>query len=330
VGTEGTTKQLGLSNPSPAQTGRWPQLPAFPMHRRLRMAAILLLAFLGTTAAQADSSTEIIEHTDAAHQQRVFGLREIPRQCDSNAYSRTACWEIYPTAWQALNKSKKGISLTINIWETGDPRYFTSADLEIVIDTRVFKLMGVHFQPGSHSYEGTTATLNDYRLVQMLAHGNEERFTASVTPEIQVKLTAEMLAAINAILDKYSSLDSPGSRLEQVDARLDGLTQEMSNYSKQWPKLEIGDNGCTRENCLVQRKKLLAAMLECGESTGVLLDEKIALLAADPQGIGVAEERNKTLAKRQQLTEEIGDAKRKMSETDKKLGRLRPTRTAAP
>src|SRR5665213_138927 len=112
---------------------------------------------------------------------------------------------------------RKGISLNVNIWQSDASRYVTNADLELIIDSQVYELKKVNFQLGAHNYEGATATLNDYRLVQMIAHGNDEWFTANVTPKIRVKLTPEMLLAINAIMERYNSLESPGSRPEQVD-----------------------------------------------------------------------------------------------------------------
>jgi hypothetical protein len=204
------------------------------------------------TAAWADQPPEIIEHTNQPLQQTVYGLRQIPQECTGKGTTHYVCWEVYPTAWQAWNKSRKGINLVIKLWVNNAQPAFTDCDMEVLIDRTISPIKAVHFQPGSHPFEGSTATLKDYELVRILALANNAAFSADAKPRLVMKVTLEMIRAIYAVYDRYKSLDAPGGRLEQLNAKLSDLTQKMRDYNAQFAL--ASNQHCTTEVCLNQSK----------------------------------------------------------------------------
>jgi hypothetical protein len=185
------------------------------------------------------------------------------------------------------------------------------------IDGTASRIKGVHFQPGSHFYEGATATVNDYDLVRTLALANDVVLAADVTPRIQIALTPEMQRSIYAVYSKYNSLEAPGSRLEQLNAKLNDLVKRMRDANDQYPQVNAQD--CTTVACLNKSRSVLTSMLSLSQSVGLVLDEKIAFLTANPQGMGAEQEKNRAIESRAQLNEAIKNAKASLEDIDKKL-----------
>jgi hypothetical protein len=275
------------------------------------------IAAWGGAPPETEARPQVTEHISKELQQKVYVLDLIPRQCTGKGTSEYSCWEVYPTAWQALDKSRKGISLVIHLWVNEGPPPFKDCDLEMFIDGAASKIKGVHFQPGSHFYEGATVAVNDYDLVRTLALANDVVLAADVTPRIQITLTPEMQRAIYAVYSKYNSLEAPGSRLEQLNAKLSDLVKRMRDANNQYPQVSAQD--CTTVACLNKSRSVLTSMLSLSQSVGLVLDEKIAFLTANPQGMGAEQEKNRAIESRAQLNEAIKNAKASLEDLDKKL-----------
>jgi len=253
--------------------------------------------------------------------QKVYVLEPIPRQCTGKGTDEYSCWEIYPTAWEALDLSHKGIRLTIHLWVNDGPPPFKDCDLETLIDGETTTIKDVHFQPGSHFFEGATATLDDYELVRMLALANDAAVAADVKPSVQIALTSETLKAIYAIYNKYNSLEAPGSRIEQLNAKLNDLVKQMRDANDQFPQGSLQD--CKTVACLDKTRSALTSMLSLSQSFGLVLDEKIAYLIANPQGVGAEQEKNRAIESRTELNEAIQNAKVSLDDVNKKLASAR-------
>ena len=311
--------ESGLSSALAARSWRIPRL------RRacLRLAAVLAILYAGAIAAwggappEIGAAPQVTEHISKELQQKVYVLDLIPRQCTGKGTSEYFCWEVYPTAWQALDKSRKGISLIIHLRVNGGPPPFKDCDLKMLIDGATVRMKGIHFQPGNDFIEGASATVNDYDLVRTLALANDVILAADVKPRIQIALTPEMQKAIYAVYSKYNSLEAPGSRLEQLNAKLSDLVKRMRDANTQYSQVNAQD--CTTEACLNESRALLTSMLSCGQSIGPLLDEKIAFLTADPEGMGAEQEKNRSIESRTQLNESMKNAKALLEGVDKKL-----------
>ena len=187
----------------------------------------------------------------------------------------------------------------------------------MLIDGTTSRIKGVHFQPGSHFYEGASATVNDYDLVRTLALANDVVLAADVKPRNQITLTPEMHKAIYTVYSKYDSLEAPGSRLEQLNAKLSDLVKRMRDANIQYSQVNAQD--CTTVACLNESRSLLTSMLSLGQSIGPLLDEKIAFLTANPEGMGAEQEKNRAIESRTQLNESMKNAKALLEGVDKKL-----------
>jgi len=311
--------ESGLSSALAARLWRIPRLrPAC-----FRLATVLAILYAGAIAVwggappEAEAQLQVTEHISKELQQKVYVLDLIPRQCTGKGTSEYSCWEVYPTAWQALDKSRKGISLVIHLWVNEGPPPFKDCDLEMFIDGAASRIKGVHFQPGSHFYEGATATVNDYDLVRTLALANDVILAADVTPRIQITLTPEMQRSIYAVYSKYNSLEAPGSRLEQLNAKLSDPVKRMRDANTQYSQVNAQD--CTTVACLNKSRSLLTSMLSLGQSIVPLLDEKIAFLTAHPEGMGAEQEKNRSIESRTQLNEPMKHPKALLEGVDKKL-----------
>ena len=108
--------ESGLSSALAARSWRIPRLRS----ACLRIAAVLAMLYAGAIAAWGgvppaiEAAPQVTEHISKELQQKVYVLDLIPRQCTGKGTSEYFCWEVYPTAWQALDKSRKGISLIIH------------------------------------------------------------------------------------------------------------------------------------------------------------------------------------------------------------------------
>lgn len=317
------------------------------MMENVRISFLFLTLFVAATAALADEPPQVLENANAALQQNLFSLRRVPRECQGVA-PHEMCWEIYPTAWQSYNKQKKGISLIINKWESDVVRNTTATDLRLtfVIDDKVTDLKKVHFQSGTHSFDGVTTTLNDEQLVRSIADGaqvwlgagSEAWYATHLDPQMRLKLTPEMMASIEAVLNKYDSLDSPQSRLEKANAKtlgslneqLSGLTEELQVTVKEWRTVRVRDQGCNAASCLNQDKAAATAVLQCGESIGKLLDEKIALLGTQPQDAVVLKEESESLDNRDRVRTMVNNSKAVLAVIDKKLAQAKTSGSSGP
>ena len=159
--------------------------------------------------------------------------------------------------------------------------------------------------------------MNDYDLVRTLALANDVILAADVTPRIQITLTPEMQRSIYAVYSKYNSLEAPGSRLEQLNAKLNDLVKRMRDANDQYPQVNAQD--CTTVACLNKSRSVLTSMLSLGQSIVPLLDEKIAFLTAHPEGMGAEQEKNRSIESRTQLNESMKNAKALLEGVDKKL-----------
>jgi hypothetical protein len=271
----------------------------------------------GSAPPETEVAPQVTEHIDKDLQQRVYDLDLIPRECTGKGTKEDSCWEIYATAWQALDKSRKGINLVIHLWVNEGPPPFKDCDLEMLIDGATSRVKDVHFQPERLFIEGATATVNDYDLVRTIALANDVTLAADVKPRVQIAFTSEMQKAIYAVYSKYNSLEAPGSRLEQLNAKLSGLVKRMGDANTQYS--QVNAQGCTTAACLNQSRSLLTSMISAGQSIGPLLDEKIAFLTANPEGMGAEQEKNRSIESRTQLNESMKDAKALLESVDKKL-----------
>lgn len=290
----------------------------------LRLATVSAILYTGAAVARGGAPPDVdapppqvTEHINKDQRQKVYLLDLIPRQCTGKGTAEYSCWEVYPTAWQALDKSKKGISLVIRLWVNAGPPPFKDCDLEILIDGTASTVKGVQFQPERLSIEGATATVNDYSLVRTLALASDVTLAADVTPRVQITFTPEMQRAIYAVYSRYNTLEAPGSRLEQLNAKLSDLVKRMSDANAQYPPVSAQD--CTTMACLNKRRSLLTTMLSLGQSVGLVLDEKIAYLTANPQGFGAGQEKSRAIASRTQLNEATKNAKVSLEDVNKKL-----------
>ena len=71
-------------------------------------------------------------------------------------------------------------------------------------------------------------------------------------------------------------------------------------------------------------------MMGCGQSIGAVLDEKIAFLAANREGMGAAQERSRSVQAREQLNESMKNAKALLDSLNKKPAQSKPSRSAGP
>src|ERR1039457_5701746 len=142
------TIRSGLSSELAARSWRIHRLrPAC-----FRLAAVLAMLYAGVIAAwgdappEAEAQLQVTAHINTELRQKVYVLDLIPRQCTCKGTSEYSCWEVYPTAWQALDKSRKGIIHIIHLWVNEGPPPFKDCDLEMLIDGATSKIKGVHFQ----------------------------------------------------------------------------------------------------------------------------------------------------------------------------------------
>jgi hypothetical protein len=310
------------------------------MMDNVQISLLSLMLLLPAAAALAEEPPQVIENTNAALQQNVFSLRRVPRECTGIAPQET-CWEIYPTAWQSYSKEKKGISLTINLWvsDAAQNTKGTVLKLTFSIDGNMIDRKNVHFEPGSHSFEGATATLNDEPLVRSIGNGaevwlgagTETWYATHLNSQMTVKLTPEVLTGIEAVLNKYDSLDSAETRLQRLNAKrlesvndqLSGLALEFLTSLKRWQALQLHDPGCNAASCLNEQKAAMTAVLHCAESISKLLDEKIDLLASQPQDSVILKDTKESTENRDKTRILVNNYKAVLATLDKKLAQTK-------
>jgi hypothetical protein len=96
-------------------------LPAYGLPRFLAILYAGAIAAWGGAPPETEAPNQVTEHINTVLRQKVYSLDLIPRQCAGKETSEYFCWEVYSTAWQALDKSRKGISLVIHLWVNGGP-----------------------------------------------------------------------------------------------------------------------------------------------------------------------------------------------------------------
>lgn len=298
------------------------------------IAGTLLLPFLATgfaIAKEKNAPPQVVEYRDVPMQQSVFQDPKAPRDCNvSWVVPGQVCWTVQLIGWQSFNKQSKGISLIVNVW--GDRMStvsdFSWAALTIAVDGNVVDLPAMEWNDTNFSINGSSAVIKDEPLIRAIAAGKEVWITVHAQLRMSKMLSPRALASLKTVLDKYDSLDSASSRLEQLDLKLNALTQEAAELGKQSQALSA--QGCTNEGCLNQLKGILTAGLKCAEAAGPLLKEKVSLLDAGPKDPASVEARGKAAQDQEQLPGGIEQINEVLAKIDRELSQIKKSGPAGP
>jgi hypothetical protein len=315
------------------------------MQRGLR--TLVIFAFVSAAAGVAlgkdkNAPPQIVEYRDVPVQTSDFQDRKTPRDCNGSwALPGQICWKVYPIAWQSFDKQKKGINLLINVW--GDNMSgigeFSFAAVTIAIDGQIVELPPLDWQSGGdYSLYGDTAVIKDESLLRKIATGKEVWFTVHETVRLSIKLSPKTLLSMNAVLEKYDSLESKvsstsgatggGAQLEQLNVKIDALTNEYRTASDQSDSFKQQcPDPITNESCLEKARNIIVTGQKIDQSLIPLLNERIAILSTTTQDPNAQKEKDDSLQALDKLKAELASLPEILGNIDQALAEQKRANT---
>jgi hypothetical protein len=185
------------------------------MQREARLLPLLALLFAATSIASAknkDAPPTIVEVRDVPMQKLYFEDNKPPRDCNGGPMlPGRACLMMRPVAWQAFNKTQRGISLVIDLWGDKmsgvDAMSFTTAAVTIAVDENVIELPAQDLPWDLDGSGGRSSAIENESLLRMIAAGSEVWVTVHAGTRVSQKLSPKTLESIKAVLKVYDSLN---------------------------------------------------------------------------------------------------------------------------
>jgi hypothetical protein len=317
------------------------------MNVKARFVFTYLLLFVATVVAVAkdkNAPPQVVEYRDVPIQQSQFQDQKTPSDCTGSwVLGGKICWKVYPIAYQSFNKQMKGINLLINVW--GDRQSgiddFNSGALTIAIDGDVVELPDLVWQSGGdYSLYGDTTVVKDESLLRRIATGSEVWLTVHETVRFSIKLSPRTLLSMNAVLDKYDSLEPTSDHLEQPNAlspvpssasgdpTLEKMDEEIAAASSSGKELADQFAALQKEcpdpktrSCLDARRKLTLTGIKLLETGVLLFNEEIALIDAGSKSEADLKVKDRLVQRREKAKAALEEAKGELSSIDQELVR---------